>query len=81
MEKYTFSHPGVVQTLSGTRLLQADVTANDAIDQALLQQHFGLPGPPAIIFYGADGQERKNYRVVGFVPADAFIAHVRRATR
>lgn len=81
MEKYTFSDPGVAQTLANTRLLQADVTANDALDQALLQDHFGLPGPPAIIFYGADGRERKNYRVVGFVPADEFIAHVKRAIR
>ncbi|MEJ2593054.1 MAG: protein-disulfide reductase DsbD, partial [Candidatus Thiodiazotropha sp.] len=81
MERYTFSDPGVVRALANTRLLQADVTDNDAIDQALLQGHFGLPGPPAIIFYGADGQERKNFRVVGFVPAEEFIAHVQRATR
>jgi thiol:disulfide interchange protein DsbD len=59
--------------------LQADVTANDDIDQALLQGHFGLPGPPAIIFYGSDGRERKNYRLVGFKPAKEFSAHVNRA--
>lgn len=81
MERYTFSDPGVVRALSNTRLLQADVTDNDAVDQALLQGHFGLPGPPAIMFYGADGQERKNFRVVGFVPAQEFIAHVKRAIR
>ncbi|MCU7811721.1 MAG: protein-disulfide reductase DsbD [Candidatus Thiodiazotropha sp. (ex Notomyrtea botanica)] len=81
MEKYTFSDPGVIKALENTRLLQADVTANDDIDQALLQGHFGLPGPPAIIFYGADGQERKNYRVVGFVPADEFTEHINRAIR
>ena len=79
MEKYTFSDPGVIAALAETRLLQADVTANDEVDQALLQQHFGLPGPPAIIFYGSDGQERKAYRVVGFVPADEFTEHVTRA--
>ncbi len=81
MEKYTFSDPGVIAALADSRLLQADVTANDDIDQALLQGHFGLPGPPAIIFYGADGKERKGYRVVGFVPADEFAAHVQQATR
>ncbi len=41
-------------------LLQADVTANDEQDQALLQDRFGLPGPPAIMFFGADGQELKR---------------------
>ena len=81
MEKYTFTDPGVIAALAETRLLQADVTANDEVDQALLQGHFGLPGPPAIIFYGSDGNERKNYRVVGFVPAEEFTDHVTRAIR
>jgi thiol:disulfide interchange protein DsbD len=81
MEKYTFSDPAVIATLADTRLLQADVTDNDEIDQALLQEHFGMPGPPAIIFYGADGRERKGFRVVGFVPAEEFAAHAARAIR
>jgi thiol:disulfide interchange protein DsbD len=81
MEKYTYSDPQVIEALQTTLLLQADVTANDADDQALLQGHFGLPGPPAIMFYGADGQERKGARVVGFKPADEFAAHIRNALR
>ncbi|MGD8932074.1 MAG: protein-disulfide reductase DsbD [Chromatiales bacterium] len=81
MEKYTFSDPQVIEALQETLLLQADVTANDAEDQALLQGHFGLPGPPAIMFYGTDGQERKNYRVIGFKPADEFTAQVKNALR
>jgi thioredoxin:protein disulfide reductase len=81
MEKYTFSDPTVIAALANTHLLQADVTDNDDIDQALLHGHFGLPGPPAIIFYGADGKERRNHRVVGFVPAEEFTAHVKRAIR
>ncbi|MCG7922305.1 MAG: protein-disulfide reductase DsbD [Candidatus Thiodiazotropha lotti] len=81
MEKYTFTDTGVIAALSNTVLLQADVTANDDIDQALLQGHFGLPGPPAIIFYGTDGQERKAYRVVGFKPADAFAEHAQQAIK
>ncbi|MEW8505599.1 MAG: protein-disulfide reductase DsbD [Candidatus Thiodiazotropha sp.] len=81
MEKYTFSDPQVVDTLSNTHLLQADVTANDDVDQALLQGHFGLPGPPAIIFYGSDGQERRNYRLVGFMSAEEFSQHAANAVR
>ncbi|MET0071003.1 MAG: protein-disulfide reductase DsbD [Candidatus Thiodiazotropha sp.] len=81
MEKYTFSDPQVIDTLSNTHLLQADVTANDDVDQALLQGHFGLPGPPAIIFYGSDGQERRNYRLVGFMPAAEFSQHAAAAIR
>ncbi|MES9993442.1 MAG: protein-disulfide reductase DsbD [Candidatus Thiodiazotropha sp.] len=81
MERYTFSDPQVVDTLANTHLLQADVTANDEVDQALLQGHFGLPGPPAIIFYGSDGQERRNFRLVGFMPAAEFSQHAARAVR
>jgi thiol:disulfide interchange protein DsbD len=78
MEKYTFSDQRVADALSGVRLLQADVTANDDADKALLKS-LGLIGPPAIIFYGADGQEKRNYRVVGFKGPEEFAAHVRRA--
>ncbi|WP_260292133.1 protein-disulfide reductase DsbD [Sedimenticola hydrogenitrophicus] len=79
MERYTFSDPKVIAALSDAVLLQADVTANDAQDVALLQGHFGLPGPPSIMFYGRDGKERRGYRVVGFMGPDDFSNHVRKA--
>lgn len=81
MERYTFSDPGVIASLRDFVLLQADVTADDAEDRALLQGHFGLPGPPSIMFYGRDGRERRNYRVVGFMAADEFASHVGRAVQ
>ncbi len=74
MERYTFSDAGVQAEFARARLLQADVTANDAEDQALLQR-FGILGPPTIVFFGADGQERPEFRVVGFKKADEFRAH------
>ncbi len=79
MERYTFSDPKVIAALADAVLLQADVTANDEQDVALLQGHFGLPGPPSIMFYGRDGKERKGYRVVGFKGPDEFSSHVRNA--
>jgi thioredoxin:protein disulfide reductase len=70
MEKYTFPTPEVRSALANTVWLQADVTANDDIDKAL-QKHFGIVGPPSIMFYGKDGTERREFRVVGFMkPAD-----------
>ena len=71
MEKYTFPDPVVRSVLGQAVLLRADVTANDAQDQALLKQ-FAIFGPPTIAFYGADGQERANFRVVGFMKAAEF---------
>jgi thiol:disulfide interchange protein DsbD len=78
MEEYTFPDPQVQAALAGVTLLQADVTANDAEDLALLN-HFNLFAPPAILFFGADGQEHSNYRLVGFMDAKDFQGHVRAA--
>jgi thiol:disulfide interchange protein DsbD len=75
MEKYTFTDPAVRAALQQGVLLQADVTANDATDRALLER-FGIFGPPTIAFFGPDGVERRNFRLVGFVPADRFERHV-----
>lgn len=75
MEKYTFSDPGVRVALANVVLLQTDVTGNDPQDRALLK-HFGLFGPPAILFFGPDGAELTGYRVVGFMNAEEFRAHV-----
>jgi thiol:disulfide interchange protein DsbD len=80
MERYTFSDAGVQQSLDGVLLLKADVTANDADDQALLAR-FGIFGPPTIVFFDALGTERNGYRVVGFMPPDEFAAHAAAAVR
>jgi len=78
MEKYTFPEPSVQTALKNTVLLQADVTANDDADQALMQR-FGILGPPSILFFGLDGAEKQDYRVVGFKPATEFAPHIQQA--
>jgi thiol:disulfide interchange protein DsbD len=76
MEDYTFSDAAVQQSLANTTLLQADVTANDADDLALLN-HFALFAPPAILFFDADGEEKRKARLVGFKNAEDFLAHLK----
>jgi thiol:disulfide interchange protein len=78
MERYTFSDKTVQDALSNAVLLHADVTKNDATDQELLR-HFGIFGPPTIAFYGPDGEERANFRVVGYMKAAEFASLARRA--
>jgi thiol:disulfide interchange protein DsbD len=79
MERDTFPDARVRAALANAVLLQADVTANDADDQALLRR-FGIFGPPTIAFYGPDGVERPRFRVVGFMPAAEFADVAARAT-
>ena len=78
MEAYTFTDRDVQAALSNTVWLQADVTKNDEADQALLER-FGVFGPPTIIFFGPDGEQRHGYEVVGYMKADAFAKHVQQA--
>ena len=75
MEAYTFTDEKVKNKLSGFVLIQADVTKNNADDQALLK-HFNLIGPPAILFFGPDKQERKASRVIGYQKTDVFLASI-----
>ena len=78
MEAWTFTDDQVRAALSNTVWLQADVTANDAEDKALLDR-FGVFGPPTIIFFGTDGQQRHGYEVVGYMKAETFADHVQKA--
>jgi len=71
MEKLTFVDPGVQQLLANTILLQADVTANDAQDRALLKR-FQLFGPPGIILFDVRGQEIANSRIIGYQGPEQF---------
>jgi thioredoxin:protein disulfide reductase len=78
MEKYTFTHADVHAALGNSVTLQADVTANDAVDKALLQR-FKLIGPPAILFFDTNGEELRRYRMIGYMNGDEFAAHTRAA--
>jgi thiol:disulfide interchange protein DsbD len=75
MERRTFNDPRVQRALSGVTMLQADVTANDAEDQALLKS-LGLIGPPAILFFLPNGAEHRGYRLAGYVDPARFASHV-----
>jgi thiol:disulfide interchange protein DsbD len=79
MEKYTFTDPAVQAALAGVVLLKADVTANDATDQALMQR-FGIIGPPGTLFFNAGGEQR-GLRLVGFEKSAPFVARIQAATR
>ena len=73
MEAYTFTDEKVKQKLSNFILIQADVTKNSVDDKALLQR-FDLIGPPAIIFFGSNKQERKASRVIGYQNNEVFLS-------
>ncbi|OMQ21461.1 protein-disulfide reductase DsbD [Serratia oryzae] len=74
-EKYTFSDPAVQSQLASMVLLQADVTANNA-EQVALLKHLQVLGLPTILFFNQTGEELPAARVTGFMNASAFSAHL-----
>ena len=77
MDTHTFREPAVQAALAEYVLLKADVTANNADDQALLKR-FGIFGPPTTAFFAPDGKERTDFRLVGFTASEPFLGHLKR---
>ena len=78
MERFTFSDARVRDHLKNVVLLQADVTANNNDDKALLAR-YDLFGPPAILFFDAQGKERTAQRVTGYQDANQFLDSLKNA--
>lgn len=78
MKRRTFTDPDVQQLLANAVLLDTDITANDELDQALMRQ-YGLFGPPAVLFFDAEGRELAAHRIVGHSGPRDFGARIRNA--
>ncbi len=75
MERNTFPAAPVQDLLARLQPIKADVTENNPVDQRLMKE-FGIYGPPAILFFGLNGEEMKDYRLVGYFDAETFSAHL-----
>jgi thiol:disulfide interchange protein DsbD len=74
-EKYTFPDSQVVAALSGSVLMQIDLTESTD-DNIAFQQQFSILGLPTILFFDTKGQEISTARVSGFMRAAPFAQHV-----
>jgi thiol:disulfide interchange protein DsbD len=72
MEKQVFGKADVLEALSDVRLLRLDVTADNAASRELLGR-YKVPGPPSLLWIGADGNERRSQRITGEVDATTFL--------
>jgi len=80
MERSVFPTPEVAARLRQFTLLRADVTRNDDIDRQLLN-HYGLFGPPSLVFFGNDGREYEDVRIQGEVDAKTLESHLEAVLR
>jgi thioredoxin:protein disulfide reductase len=72
IEKQVFGRAEVMNALEDVRLLRLDVTADNAASRALLQR-YQVPGPPSLLWIGADGEERRGQRITGEIDAKGFL--------
>ena len=75
MEKFTFTRPEVQSAVANFVLLQADVTANDDTDQALMKK-YGIVAPPDTLFFAANGEEKHALQLTGPEDADKFVKRI-----
>ena len=76
-ERITFQDSAVRERFSQMVLLQADVTANNGADVALLNS-LNVLGLPTLIFFDANGNEITGQRVTGFMEPAAFVQRLDR---
>lgn len=75
MEKKVFSTPEVIKNLDEFVLLRADLSANNADDEALLKK-YEVIAPPTVLLFNDRGKEVNTHRMVGELNADEFLNRI-----
>ena len=75
LEEVTFSNSDVKSKMDSFVLIQADVTANTEIEQALSEK-FGVFGPPTLIFFDENSQVMDAKTIIGFIEPEPFLRHL-----
>lgn len=78
MEKTTFADPRVRKIMTSRFVaLQADVTDPNNADTKAIKKRYGVFGPPALLFFDAQGNEIKDMHFYGYKNADDFLAMIK----
>jgi thiol:disulfide interchange protein DsbD len=78
IEHQVLNDATVMERLKGYRLIRFDITESNAGQRALLDR-YKLFGPPALMFFGKDGTEQADVRVIGEINAADFAERVAQA--
>ena len=77
MDKTVFQDPTVAAILANLKTVKLDVTKNTPQQSKWLENKI-LFGPPAILFFGPQGNELKELRIVGEISQPQMLAHLAR---
>jgi thioredoxin:protein disulfide reductase len=75
MERNVFSDPVVQAALSHYVILKADITTQNAMDQALMQK-YNVIAPPTLLFFNTHGDLSLTATLVGEVTRQDFLTHI-----
>jgi len=74
LDTATFRHPEVVkESDSGFIMVKVDLTRSGNPQHQDLLSRYEIKGVPTVVFLDREGRERKDLRLVDFLPADQFI--------
>jgi thiol:disulfide interchange protein DsbD len=80
LEIKTFSDPKVHAAFEKWVLLKADLTQYSSGSVEDLKKTYGIMGVPTLVFIGADGQEKKDLRTVGFLGVDELLGKINKTS-
>ena len=75
LEQRVFANPAVQKQLAGFLLLRADITADDATDQALMK-YFNVIAPPTVLIFNRQHAELPQSRIIGEISATEFLQRI-----
>jgi len=81
LDHVTFRHPDVVEGLSDFVTLRVDATREVSPTAQELLERYEVYGVPTILVFDADGREREDLRVTGFIRPKELLARLARVRR
>lgn len=77
LDEWTFSRRNVVEAMRDFVVLRADLTDRAAPESIRIALKFGVEGFPTVIFFGSDGVERVDQRLLGSESPAVFLRRIR----
>jgi thiol:disulfide interchange protein DsbD len=77
LDEVTFHHPEIVRrSTEDVVMIKVDLTQKEDPVYARLLQQFDVKGVPTVVFLDALGRERRDLRLVDFLPPDQFLSRI-----
>ena len=76
LDSHVFGRENVAEALKTFRPLKADMSTGGNPETAAIAERFQIQGFPTVVFIGPDGEEKTGARLLGYEPAQRFIARI-----